>query len=819
VRLAGRVIGCAVVALVALAGAQADETKPKKGFLGVGLSAQEGTTEETFWVAVTHVVPGSGAAHAGLMAGDLLLELDGASLAGEKDKVVAAFIARIKGRPAGTRIQLRVRRNQVSVHTTLDGEPLAPPRDAVGALEERRALPDMSDLLDRYPDRVLGVRARRYAREKVVEVVLGARPADQKVVLPPNASLRPKWSLAPLGSGAAVAQRVLDLNIASVHSAYADVLQRFADDEKREDPFRLKAVRYLHRDPLRMEGATRWLGHRLQSCSAPLTSTSSGGTQPLQPLLSLARNLLDLSPSKGVRPALSKPLPTWTVSYHISYLDQVVKAAEAEVEKATSALSQAELEALQAALPQIAEVFAEGKYLHSDDDLLRWERSRRAITELLPKVDRAALLRALECLRLLSEPGYLRLLRASLQTAEAAGVSKTSSGVEGAVLGSSWSTRIVIGSSKDNIYRTEYRAIVDLGGNDTYLCPAASGRPGHPAGVVIDLGGDDRYQSTTKISQGSAFLGAALLLDLSGNDRYTAHGHFSQGSSMAGAALLVDVAGNDVYRGSVYAQGSALCWGAAGLVDVAGDDRFQGAVYAQGFAGPGAVGILADRAGNDEYAALGRSPSGYGTANVFRGMSQGASFGFRHVASGGIGVLFDGGGRDHYEAGNFSQGGGYYYAWGALIDRGREDDVYEASRYAQGFAAHSALGSCWDEGGDDRYGGVMGATAGAAWDLSATVFLDDGGDDHYGGAKPLSFGASAQNGFSLFVDRGGKDTFAHPPGRAGPNAYHGGLSLSLFLRSGIRDPQPGVIDGATSVRLELPDLKADSRLLRELLAR
>ena len=36
------------------------------------------------------------------------------------------------------------------------------------------------------------------------------------------------------------------------------------------------------------------------------------------------------------------------------------------------------------------------------------------------------------------------------------------------------------------------------------------------------------------------------------------------------------------------------------------------------------------------------------------------------VQSGGVALLYDGGGKDRYEAGNFSQGGGYYFGIGML---------------------------------------------------------------------------------------------------------------------------------------------------------
>jgi hypothetical protein len=199
------------------------------------------------------------------------------------------------------------------------------------------------------------------------------------------------------------------------------------------------------------------------------------------------------------------------------------------------------------------------------------------------------------------------------------------------------------------------------------------------------------------------------------------------------------------------------------------------------------MGLLLDGAGDDHYVALGRKKCSYGEDGVFEAVSQGSACGFRGKSSGGIAALVDAVGNDVYEAGNFSQGCGYYFGWGTLCDLGSGNDTYQGSRYAQAAAAHSAVGSLWDDGGDDHYEAWIGAAQSLAWDLSVTAFMDESGDDHYDGGYALSQGASAHNGFSLFYDGAGKDTYRlnrQTPAFAGPNDYHGGPSLSLFMDAG-----------------------------------
>ena len=98
-----------------------DKQPDKKGFLGVGLQAKAlpGSEPAQSCPAVTTVVPGSAAEKAGIVVGDELRALDGESLVASPDQAVAGFIAKIKGRPAGTRVRLLIRRTQLSLRTTV----------------------------------------------------------------------------------------------------------------------------------------------------------------------------------------------------------------------------------------------------------------------------------------------------------------------------------------------------------------------------------------------------------------------------------------------------------------------------------------------------------------------------------------------------------------------------------------------------------------------------------------------------------------------------------------------------------------------------
>lgn len=742
------------------------------GFLGVTMEERPipGSNPALAEVGVGGVVPGSAAERAGLEPGDVLVSLEGAPLAGAPGRVLLDFAAKIRDRGLGGKLRLVVRRWTVEVETSANGERRS--RQAASEREAGAILPDLEEVLGRNPAGTSEVRLRRYAREREVVVTLGARPGLRQTELPPNESLRPWLAPEVPGPEQRLARRLTSLEVAPITSAYQDLLQRFETDEGIEDPYRLNVVRFLHRDPLHLPDVTRRLGRELQAAVA--------GPNPPRDLLSIAARTLESSSELAPITSLTRPAPGSSAALHGAYLCAIQSEASRVAAQAFAELSDEERAHVEANLPEIATVFGEGKYLHSDEDRARYRRTQRTIA-LLPKVDRGRLLAAQRLLLRAVDPSYLTQLKADLEAAEAKGFSATS-GVREETL---WSNeRCVIGSTRNNIYLREFAVVVDLGGDDTYLCRGASARPEQRAALLIDFAGDDRYQATARFAQGSAFGGAALLLDLAGDDSYASTEDFSQGAALCGAAICWDLAGDDAFRGQGYAQGSALCHGLGALIDGAGRDQSEAGVYSQGFAGPGAFGVLLTSGGDDAYSVSGRAPSGYGTPGAFRSMGQGASFGFRHLASGGVAVLCDTDGNDRYEAGNFAQGGGYYFAWGSLIDLGEGDDRYGGSRYAQGWAAHSALGGFWDQGGNDRYTSMIGASASAAWDLCATVFMDDAGDDRYLGMANLCNGGSAQNGLALFFDHGGRDVYRLPPGKAGPNNYHGGYSLSIFVDAG-----------------------------------
>ena len=393
----------------------------------------------------------------------------------------------------------------------------------------------------------------------------------------------------------------------------------------------------------------------------------------------------------------------------------------------------------------------------------------RRMCDLLEKVDRAALTDAAHLLVSLTDPKLLGELAKEMPgTAQLAGAEGRLSAVVDSPAG-----KILVGSAEANVYHldqlTGVAAIVDHGGNDTYLEGALSAE--RSVLVTIDLAGNDTYRATQPGAQGGAVLGISLLVDRRGNDHYEAD-DVAQGASLAGVGVLVDMAGDDTYRAKRRVQGSAMA-GIGILIDRGGKDAYRGALLAQGVGAPLGFGLLDDLTGDDTFYAGGLYADPYDDSPGYDAMSQGVGCGPRGVANGGVGVLLDGTGNDVYECDYFSHGGGYWFAAGFARDFAGNDQrvgatrtVFDGSkrteprflRYGIGYGCHYAIGVVIDDAGNDLWGGDM-AGLGFAWDLSFGGTFDFSGADHYTAVGGAAQGEAANCGVAVLFDAAGNDKY------------------------------------------------------------
>ncbi len=777
----------------ALANAQGAPVVDDRGWLGVYTEAVEElpVVPEGAWgrelvenarsgLLVTVVFPDSPAERGGLLEGDIIAAAGGRPFFCPADSARVVFSARMEGKKAGAPFPLLVVRDSVTRTFSLKGE--------VSAIDGA----DPERLFWLEPERVVGelgpgesLRAGASAERvvKLVPVVLGLRPEALWPAPRTNREIEQGAHYPAAEQTAALWSLVGEFD---VRRQTEDLLERLARCHAGCDPYRLEPMIYVHRDPFRLESVTRHLVSSYDGArdAAGVIDVSTG---VLVPMFERARALHDTL--AGRIPAAAGTLADASSGGRLGArgsgaVELLLDGIEAALERASEyhALAFAGVSAEDRAFLSehrwdLSDAFAGEVYIHFDEDRARFKRNKR-ILDIAARVDYGALMECAEVATGLATPAWAAEAAAVFETAFRDSLGKPVLAKRETPYG-----RIIVAGAGDDWHREEGVAfLLDVGGDDFYTGSAggATGWDVHVS-VLIDIAGDDAYESTTTSCQGAGCLGVGALVDLDGDDQYIGV-QWAQGTGYLGVGWLHDVAGDDVYRGRTFCQGVGL-FGVGLLLDGSGNDRYEGDCHVQACGLAGGIGLIADRGGDDEYYAKGLYPTGYGDDGVFDAWSQGCGMGFRTLASGGLGLLLDAGGTDRMEAGNFSQGGGYYYGMGVLAAGGQDDDVYIGSRYNQGFCAHQAVGVFLESGGNDRYTTRQGVAQGLAWDESVALFLDESGDDAYDGGGFFSLGASAHNSVCFFLDRGGDDTYDYPPGvgRAGGNDYHGGTSLSFFV--------------------------------------
>ena len=348
--------------------------------------------------------------------------------------------------------------------------------------------------------------------------------------------------------------------------------------------------------------------------------------------------------------------------------------------------------------------------------------------------------------------------------------------------------RIVVTGTGNNEHTCrDIAALIDLGGDDTYVGGVAASTADVPIAIAIDLAGNDTYRCEDEqvIAQGAGLFGAGVLIDVAGNDSYQAK-QGAQGYGLFGLGLLAYYQGDDKYMLEYSGQGAAYL-GIGLHLDGTGNDTYYCYGDGQGFGGAGGVGVLADVSGDDTYTAeplaekAGR-PDYHSAMKISVSQAQGCGAGTRadgshgHAWAGGLGTLIDIEGNDKYESGNWSLGAGYWFGTGIVYD-GSGNDSYRSVYFTQASGAHFCIGAMIDEGGDDKY--VLYETSGAGlcfgWDFTVALLLNKGGNDYYE-ARGNSIACAQIRSNALLIDIGGDDTYA-------ARARTQSLGAATFLKS------------------------------------
>ncbi|PJA27502.1 MAG: hypothetical protein CO189_06810 [candidate division Zixibacteria bacterium CG_4_9_14_3_um_filter_46_8] len=169
-------------------------------------------------------------------------------------------------------------------------------------------------------------------------------------------------------------------------------------------------------------------------------------------------------------------------------------------------------------------------------------------------------------------------------------------------------------------------------------------------GAIIDIRGDDKYQSGNWSLGTGYWYGTGVVYDKSGNDLYRSV-YFTQASGAHySIGIMVDEAGND--RHELWeTSGAALSFGwdytNSLLVDKGGDDYYEGKIISIACAQIRSNSFLFDIGGNDTYR-LGSDQQGMGAATYRDDYQFPDRYSAYTTLSKSVGILIDIGGDDKF---------------------------------------------------------------------------------------------------------------------------------------------------------------------------
>jgi len=271
---------------------------------------------------------------------------------------------------------------------------------------------------------------------------------------------------------AALQKRQIEGKYADMAAYFADRLDNSAGAKTFSDKTgncRLSWFDWMMRHPLESIGAADDFTRTLHE--------NAGKPDGVSRIVDMAAGKLDAQILGGTLPGLPQGDPT------LGKLGQLLLRARQGFEASLAPLTPAERDELQAKL------FTQSTGPGAEAPFFADQKEGRRVCDLLEKLDRVSLMRSGEALAGLTDPAFLAKLSATGK--------KLTAGKD-TVIVKSPAGNILFGGAGPNEYRLEELAdvcaVIDIGGDDTYLDGAVS--PTRPVLAVIDLGGNDTYKGT-----------------------------------------------------------------------------------------------------------------------------------------------------------------------------------------------------------------------------------------------------------------------------------------------------------------------------------
>ncbi len=224
--------------------------------------------------------------------------------------------------------------------------------------------------------------------------------------------------------------------------------------------------------------------------------------------------------------------------------------------------------------------------------------------------------------------------------------------------------------------------LVDVDGNDRYYLwgdGQGFGGQGGGIGTLADLSGNDHYVAEVDAHiAGRGDYHTRMRVPYSNAQGAGAgrRGDITDGHAWAGGlGSLIDIAGDDSYDSGNWAGGSGYWFGIGVLYDGGGNDRYRSVYFSLASGAHFSIGALFDESGDDQYL-LYDPPVADDLVEGGTGMNSAGGAGLAFGWDFTLAMLFDKGGTDRYEARMISGAHAMIRSTAILADTGGGNDTY-----------------------------------------------------------------------------------------------------------------------------------------------
>ncbi|MDI6788500.1 MAG: PDZ domain-containing protein, partial [Planctomycetota bacterium] len=515
----------------------------KAGFLGITMDPfneheKFGLDKNIKGVKILTVSPASAAQKGGLKGNDIVISYDGNLFSGDDKTYRGKFADYIKEKGSGEVVVLKVIRLINNALLT------RPPETGQMPIEADKIMDIVKDLKI---DESVSVSATREIKELELKITLGTRsmsPEKEEIEPEPNDKIYPELVdyTTPIET---LARKIMDE--VNIRDKYDDLIKRFTDDEKKDDGFRLRSLRYMHRDPFKIQKVCDDFITNLYVGEIPQYYNMSLFGQTLNTIISK----LDENIESSVSPAVLKT--GVSLEEHCKQIEDLLQLADRYRKSAFAGLTEDDFTFLQENLIAFTDRWVRDFHFSDPDEIKTRNEIDKRVLQLCSYINYEKLFSSARILVSILSPDYLAGLKNDIET--------QAKDKEGIILTKDTPFGKVIISGKGNsIYRDKSAVVIDLEGDDVYanelggsLLPDrfATLTTSQPFSIIIDFAGNDRYSSYADGSQGCGIMGVGILCDVAGDDIYIAQ-KWAQGSGLLGTGILVDAEGKDSYKGQEF---------------------------------------------------------------------------------------------------------------------------------------------------------------------------------------------------------------------------------------------------------------------------